>query len=161
MHEASVKVYRHNALENGASMFLFFCMGGLMVASIVVLTSAVPSVRFLFEAHTFGPFSEEVLKFMSACIVLAATRSYGDVYTFVFPMIGTSFGLFEALRHFQVYGEVGLWAVGAHIAFALVMGGLFFAARKSKSYVLYACALLVPIALHVFYNTLVVTYLFG
>jgi hypothetical protein len=105
--------------------------------------------------------SEEVLKFLSACMLLATTRSLGDVYLLLFPVLGSSFGLFEALRHFQVYGEIGVWAVCAHIFFALVMGALFYWARTYRRRVGYALALLVPVTLHLTYNALVVPYFFG
>jgi hypothetical protein len=136
---------------------LIFCSGAFLVALIVVMTSTIPQIRFLFEAHTFGPMSEEVFKF-------AASFAFLSIGSAAFlPLLGLSFGIFEAIRHVEVYGTFGEWAVVAHIAFGIIMSAFLYLGKRTPTAparnLYYMCALCIPVVLHFTYNTVIVPYL--
>jgi hypothetical protein len=149
------------ALKRSVYATQLIALGGCAVASIVLITNAVPESRFMFEAQTLGPLVEELLKFLCAGFFIATVDVSAVAALYMVPLIGTSFGLFEALRHYQVYGVIGVWALAAHIIFAGIMSVCIYKARSGRQALYYSCALFVPALLHTMYNALVVPYYFG
>lgn len=156
MHERTMKHPGVLLLESG----IVLACGALLVALIVTLTSIVPAIRFLFEAHTWGPFAEELGKFVLAVGLIRSIRP--SLVTL--PLLGTAFGLVEAMRHLQVYGSIGFGAVAAHIVLGLVMTTLLMCALRGRTRAiqlsLYASALCIPAVLHLIYNVIIVPHVF-
>lgn len=150
---------RSLSLETILHSVLPISAGAFLVALIVVITGTIPSTRFLFEAHTFGPASEEILKFLAAYALL----SIPTPFLIPLPLLGVSFGFFEALHHFEVYGAFGQWAIATHIILGIIMSTCLYMTQKTSNiYVrqcMYACALVIPIVLHFVYNTAIVPHL--
>ena len=163
-HDDSVSLVNEQIMNNKALVqlqaFIVFCVGALLVSIIVISTQSLPAIRFLFEAHTFGPMSEEILKFATSYALI----SYINFNLSPLPLLGTGFGILEAVRHAQVYRGVGGWAIATHIVLGIVMTFLLYKAVNEKSrpmkITLYVLALVVPILLHLFYNIIIVMFSF-
>lgn len=132
--------------------FTVSMLGALAVSLIIVIAPLLPFKDFTNYGTSYGPWLEEGLKYIIV-LALFATIPFNIK---AIPFIGVGFATVEAIRHIELIGYGSPRAFLAHLVFGLVMAFLFYLATKAKTTnlrgVLYALALLIPVALHLTYN---------
>ncbi len=114
---------------------------------IIILTD-FPDIPF--RLFIYGALVEEILKF-SSILVLVLLFKINPMGTL---SLGAGYGFGEGLSHFWYpEGSPGLIALWMHLIVGVIMSLLVVKAFKMKSKLYFALALLVPIALHGFYNS--------
>ena len=126
--------------------------GASLLCLVLLFFHTFPSLRFLDDATSYGPWLEEGLKFI---VVLALIR-FAYLTPLTIPFVGIGFGLSESASYFINRGIGSITPFLAHVVFGFVMAFFFYLVKNPKCSslrsILYALALLVPVWLHMLYN---------
>ncbi|OHA97889.1 MAG: hypothetical protein A3E32_01580 [Candidatus Zambryskibacteria bacterium RIFCSPHIGHO2_12_FULL_38_37] len=139
----------NNRLEiKNLAISFFSGFAGLFAYWFVIVIVEFPDIPFRF--FIYGALVEEILKF-SIILILVLLFKINPLSTIV---LGVGYGFAEEISHFWYPdGDAGLIALWMHLIVGIVMTLLIVKAFKLKSKLYFALALLVPIALHGFYNS--------
>jgi RsiW-degrading membrane proteinase PrsW (M82 family) len=109
----------------------------------------------LFSATTYGPWIEEILKFLAAFLLIR----FAYFKSSSIPFIGLGFGFMEQLAYFinrHDFTDRRIIIVWVHVVLGLIMGYFFHLAKHTKYLFLriiyYILALFVPVVLHLAWN---------
>jgi len=135
-------------------LLTFFC-GWTLCCLLIFLSSHFTNFHSLFGMTSYGPWLEEILKFVIVLILIY----FVNLESFAIPFLGLGFGFIERVNHPDMYGMfITVIPVIAHVLFGIAMAYFIYLARKNK-YLLkdiwYALALIIPIFLHLTYNIII------
>ena len=126
--------------------------GASLLCLVLLSFHTFPSLRFLDDATSYGPWLEEGLKFI---VVLVLIR-LAYLTPLTIPFVGIGFGLLESINYFINRGVGSIVPFLAHVVFGFAMAFFFYLAKNQKYSSLrsiwYALALLIPVYFHLLYN---------
>jgi len=130
--------------------------GIILVCFYILILFLFPSIRFISNGITSGPFIEEILKFITILFLIIFFK-YRSL-SICIPFIGIGWGLVEGIAYYNKLGGRSFILILIHFIFALVMAFFLNKAINKTSrikYLYYSLALIIPSLIHLGYNLFV------
>lgn len=126
---------------------------GAFAVSLIIVFFAQFNIKVSDSwSVSYAPWLEEGIKYFFVLILLSTVT----LNIKAIPFIGLGFAIVEAVRHIELTGYASPRAFLAHLVFGLIMALFLYWAINSRDKnirgVLFAVALLAPVALHLIYN---------
>lgn len=133
-------------------VLIVMATGALAVSLIIIFFALFSIIVSNSWCTSYAPWLEEGIKYFFILILMSVI----NLNVKAIPFIGVGFATVEAIRHIELTGYASPRAFLAHLVFGLVMAFFVYLAGTSKDRslrgVLFAVALLAPVALHLIYN---------
>ncbi len=148
-----MKIFIKNTFFQIITPFFF---GILLVSSLMILLNIFPILNQPNYGTTYGPFLEEILKYLTALFLIRFLKLKWLLVSI--PLIGIGWGWVEVGNYLPVHGGISFIMLLVHASFGIFMALFINKALKkngSIKYFYYTLALIIPALIHFGYNNLV------